>query len=277
MAGWKLSALLGELRRGRLHDMSAQVSGAASDYLWSDDQLVRYLNEAQRRFARRSLCIRDGTTPSVTQITTIDGTATTPWTLEYALHPSVIAVLSVRMGQDPVTGQWDNCDLARAGHDAFSNYHQPDSYFFNPTMLSNVEPGKPLAWSTDEDIIADPNGSFSVMNLRLYPVVSTAYAGMKATLRVIREPINDLTLSNLNAYPEIPASHHLDMIDWAAYLALSSVDTDVAGSGADVRADKFAARFEQHCQDAKREVMRKLFTPLQWGFGSNGFTWEPAL
>lgn len=277
MPGWKLGALLGELRRGRLHDMSSQVSGAASDYLWSDDQLVRYLNEAQRRFARRSLCIRDGTTTAVSHITTVDGTATSPWTLEYPLHQSVIAVLSVRLGQDPVTGQWDQCDLKRTGHDALSAYHQPDDRLFNLTMLSRLQPGKPLAWSTDEDIIADPNGSFSVMNLRLYPVVSTAYAGMTATLRVVREPINDLKLDKLEAYPEIPAAHHLDMIDWAAYLALSNVDTDVAGAGADVRADKFAARFEMHCQDARREAMRKLFAPPQFEFGQNGWAWGPAL
>jgi hypothetical protein len=273
MAGWTLGALLHELRSNRLHDKSDQVAGSNLDYLWSDTTLVNYINEAQRRFARRSLCIRDATS-SITKFTTIDGTATTPWTLTYALDPSIIAILSVRMGQDPVSLAWDKADLARAGHDGFSTYHQPDSYFFNPSMLGNLEPGKPLAWSTDEDIIADPNGSFSVMNLRLYPVVSTAYAGMTGQMRVIRLPINDLTIKDLDAFPEIPADHHLDMIDWAAYLALSNVDTDIAGAGAAERADKFAARFEVHCEDAKREVMRKLFTPLQFGFGQNGWSWE---
>lgn len=261
MAGWKLSALLSELRRGRLHDMSDQVSGAASDYLWTDDQLVRYLNEAQRRFARRSLVLRDSTTASVTQFTTVAGQAF------YPLDPSVIAVISVRMAGD-------NTDLARAGHDGFDTYHQPDNYFFDPSMLDGVNPGKALAWATDESIIADANGSFGAMNLRLYPVIAAPYDKIVGSMRVIREPINDLTITKLNAYPEIPAAHHLDMIDWAAYLALSNADTDIAGAGAEARADKFAARFEQHCQDARREVMRKLFTPLEWGFGANGWTYE---
>ena len=267
MPGWQLGALLHELRAGRLHDVSDQVAGA-SDYLWTDAQLVRYINEACRRFARRSLVIRDNTTAQCTQFSVVG------LQQQYTLDPSVIAVLSVRGGVDPVSGQADTSDLARAGHDGFDTYHTPDAMFFNVNQLENLGPGKPLAYDTDESILADPNGSFSVMNLRLYPQPDTPWNGMPFTMRVIREPINDLTIKNLEAYPEIPASHHLDMIDWAAYLALSNVDTDIAGGDAAGRADKFAARFEQHCQDARKEVMRKLFTPLQWGFGNNGWTWE---
>ena len=271
-AGWKLGALLKELRQGRLHDMSDQVAGA-SDYLWSDAQLCRYINEAARRFARQSLCIRDATS-SITKFATIDSTATNPWTLEYALDPSICAVISVRMGRDPVTGVYDQADLARAGHDGFSTYHQPDRYFFNPSTLSNLPPGKPLAWGTDEFVTADTNGSFSVMNLRLYPATNPTYAGMSGQMRVCREPLADLTIQGLDAYPEIPASHHLDIIDWAAYLALSTADLDVAGADAVKRAQDFHDKFEATCVKAKNEFMRKMFSNLQWGFGSNGWTWE---
>ena len=47
-----------------------------------------------------------------------------------------------------------------------------------------------------------------------------------------------------------------------------------AGGDAPARADKFAARFDKAVANAKREAMRKMFTPLQWGFGGNGWTWE---
>jgi hypothetical protein len=275
-AGWKLGALLTELRQGRLHDTSSQVPGAYTDYLWEDDQLVRYINEACRRFARKSLVIRDGTS-SITKFTTVDSQEF------YPLDPSIVAVLSVRQTggastlQPLVINPADPQDLVRAGHDGFDTYHTPDLMFFDVNTLVNLLPGKPLAWATDEDVIADPNGSFGVMNLRLYPICAQPYDGNVCQMRVIREPINDLLLSNLSAYPEIPASHHLDMLDWAAYLALSNVDTDVAGANAPERAEKFKASFEQHCLDARKEVMRKLFTPMQWGFGQNGFTWEPNI
>lgn len=255
-----LADLLSELRDNLLHDKSDQISGA-SDYLWSDKTLVRYINEAQRRFARRSLCLRDAVTSAATQVTTVAGQAA------YPLHASVIAVLSVQM-----TG--DRQDLARAGHDGLNSHQSPDGRLFDPAQLAGLPPGKPLAWTTDEGVLADANGSLSLVNLQLYPVVAAPYDGVVAKLRVVREPINDLTLKNTAAYPEIPAAHHLDMLDWAAYLALRAVDTDIAGAGAAQRAADLAARFEAHCQDLRKETMRKLFAPLAWGFGRNGWSWE---
>ena len=101
----KLSELLDELRDGILHDVSNQIAGA-SDYLWTDARLVRYINEAQRRFARLSLTIRDATTPEVCNVVLRAGQS------QYDLHPSVLAVISARK-------DGDNADLVRAGHTVF--------------------------------------------------------------------------------------------------------------------------------------------------------------
>ena len=49
--------LLDELARNVLRDRSNLISGP-DDNLWSDETLVRYMNEAQYRFARRSLALR---------------------------------------------------------------------------------------------------------------------------------------------------------------------------------------------------------------------------
>ncbi len=274
MAGWKLGALLRELRKGRLHDTSDQVSGAYTDYLWDDDQLVRYINEACRRFARQSLCLRDYTSP-ITQITTVDQQEF------YPLDPSIVAVISARQtgGVSTLTPSFTNPadfqDLVRAGHDGFDTYHTPDLMFFDVNQLENLPPGKPLAWATDEGVVPDVNGSFGAMSLRLFPLCATPYDGNVVQLRVCREPITDLTIKNLGAYPEIPAANHLDILDHAAYLALSSVDTDVAGANAVQRAADFKKQFEATCVTARRQAMLKFFTPQQWGFGQNGWTWEP--
>ena len=252
-----VSDLLSELREGILHDVSDQVAGA-SDSLWSDATLIRYIDQAQKRFARRTLCIRDKTTAKCCQFTTVLNQD------EYPLDPSVLAVLSVRMAGD-------NADLARAGHPQFDTYHVPDTYFFDPTQLSNLPPGKPLAFATDEYVTADTNGSMGVANLRLYPVVGTGYSGVVGTMRVARLPLNSLTAATLSASPEIPDAYHLDMLDWAAYLALRIVDLD---QGAADRAKEFAQSFEAHVQEAIKEFKRKTFTPMQWGFGRNGFSWD---
>lgn len=251
-----LGELLQELRENILHDRSNRVAGA-SDQMWSDATLVRYIDEAQRRLAREGLVIRDASTPDVCVITPVNGTA------EYALHPSVLAVISAK--QDG-----DTADLARAGHSAFQTYRQPDPYFFDPSSLSTLAPGKVLAYSTDEYLRMDEDGSSGVVNLRLYPVPATGYLN-PIRLRVVRLPIERLNARNLLCVPEVPEIHHLEMLDWAAYLALRIVDVD---AGMPNRAMEFRASFEDTVRKARATAMRKMFTPLQWGFGRNGFSWE---
>ncbi len=75
------------------------------------------------------------------------------------LHTSVIGVISAKY-----TG--DNTDLARAGHAALGTYRLPDTYFFNPTSLSTLPPGKVLAFSTDEQISANDYGTFNRITMR---------------------------------------------------------------------------------------------------------------
>lgn len=252
-----LEELLDELRDGILHDITDQIDGATSQ-LWSDRRLVRYINEAQRRYARRALILRDGTTPEVVEFRLRTGVN------QYSLHPSVLAVISAKVDGDVA-------DLARAGHSAFDTYRQPDPYFFDPSSLSALAPGKPLAFGTDEYLVADDDGSNSVVSFRVYPTPDATANGKKIRMRVCRMPLNKLTTEDLQAVPEIPDTLHLEMLDWAAYLALRTIDVD---QGLPERAAEFRASFEAHVDVAKREMMRKLFTPAQWGFGRNGFSWE---
>lgn len=252
-----LGDLLDELRSGILHDFSDQVSGA-SDQLWSDERLVRYINEAHRRFAREALVIRDGVTPQCCQVTTVAGQT------NYSLDKSVIAVLSVRM-------VGDNTDLPRAGHSDFDTYREPDTYYFNPSQLSQFPPGKALAYDTDETMVMDDKGTWSGVNLRLFPGIAAPYGGIVANLRVIRLPLSDLRLDNLDAVPEVPEDYHLDMLDWAAYLALRIVDMD---EGQPDRSKDFKKTFEEHIVTAQRNMKRKIQPRAQWRFGNNGFSWE---
>lgn len=249
-----LEELLDELRNGILRDQGDLVSGD-TDQLWSDLRLIRYINEAERRMAREALLIRDGYTPEVTQIPLVTGQRF------YALHPSVIAVISARY-------QTDTADLARAGHSVLGTYRMPDTLFFDPSYLNTINPGKVLAYDTDEGLVQNDAGNVQTMLLRVYPAPDATHLGI-IRLRVVRMPLNKLR--NLNDIPEIPEDHHIDMLDWAAYLALRIVDLD---QGAPDRAAEFRQSFEAHVLEAKKIAQRKLFTPLQWGFGRNGFSWE---
>jgi hypothetical protein len=249
--------LLNELREGILHDFSDQVEGA-SDQLWSDARLVRYINEAHRRFARESLILRDGVTPQCCQIKTVAGQTT------YALDKSVIAVLSLRM-------VGDNADLPRAGHSDFDTYREPDTRYFNTAQFYNMPPGKALAYDTDETMLEDDRGTWAGVSLRLYPGIAVPYGGIVGNMRVIRLPLNELTIDNLDAIPEVPEDYHLDMLDWAAYLALRIVDLD---EGQPDRSKDFKTTFEEHIVTAQKNQKRKIQPRAQWGFGRGGFTWE---
>jgi hypothetical protein len=249
-----LGELLEELRENILHDRSDRVAGE-SDRLWSDRTLIRYINEAERRLAREALVIRDNSTEEVCIVKTRE------FVREYPLHPSICAVISARCFGD-------RADLARGGHSAFDTYHTPDTYFFDPSSLSALPPGKIVAWDTDEGVLPDNEGSMGRAQLRLYPSPDPVHA-QPISLRVVRYPLRPLRRKH--DVPEVPAEHHLDMLDWAAYLALRIVDVD---GGSPDRALEFRQSFETHVAEARKVAMRKLFAVSNWGFGRNGFSWE---
>ena len=257
-----LGDLLHELRTNIVHDVSHQISGP-SDQLWSDKTLVRYINEAQRRLARLTGCLRDAKTPGVTTFVT---TAVTDnlgyW--ETTLDKSIISVMSVRM-------VGDTTDLPRGSHPAFSGYKPPDTYFFDPSTVSTVPPGKPLAYSTDEGLAVADDGDLSTVTLRLFPAVSPQYAGIVGQMRVVRMPLTMFTPRNMNEQCEIPHSFQIAMLDWAGYLALRKPDTDTYNPQA---AEALRRQFDMTVEEVKSELRKKEFAPLTYGFGRNGWSWE---
>lgn len=250
-----LSDLLSELRISMLNDRSDRISGT-SDYLWTDETLIRYINESQRRFARKGLVIRDGSTAEVVNVTLETGVD------EYVLHPAVLAVMSAKL-EDDVR------DLARAGHSAL-NFIPAASDNWDLSITSTISPGKPVAFSTDERVDEDDDGTQSVVTLRVFPKPSSDFNNTLLKLRVVRLPLDDLTPSNMSAVPEVPPDHHLEMLCWAAHLALRIADDD---AGNQPLSDKYAMMFEGYVKDARTMVMRKLFAPQPWGFGRNGWAW----
>jgi len=250
-----LTTLLAELRENMLHDRSDAVSGQ-SDRLWTDATLVRYINEAHKRFARDSLCIRDATTAAQTEVAMVTDQE------EYALSAKVIGVISAKVvGEDG--------DLVRTGHNALSAYQAPDPFYFDVNNLADSS-GKPLAFSTDEGFGADGT-QIVTPTLKLYPKPSSTYNAVNVKLRVVRLPLTDFSTGAMSAEPEIPEEHHLDMLDWAAYLALRIADDD---AGNQRLAERYAASFATHTADARKLAMRRMFVPHQWGFGRAGFSWE---
>lgn len=251
-----LGELLTYLREAILNDRSARVSGSA-DYLWTDQTLVTNINEAQARFCRRGLVLRDGTTDEVTLVTLRTGVT------EYPLHESILGVLSARR-----TDQQN--DLTRLGHAMLAGYRNLSNSWLDPSDMHRLPPGPTIAYSTDETLSDADSNSFTQPVLRIYPAPTAAQNGQTIRLRVVRKPLSRFVVSALSAVPEIPEDYHIAMLDWAAYLALRIVDDD---AGAPKRAAEFSASFEAHVREARVEVMRKLFTPMGHSFGQGGWSW----
>lgn len=254
-----LQQLLTLLRGSILNDRTDRTAGS-SDYLWEDETLILYIDEAQRKFALDGLILRDGTTDEVTKITLVEGQAV------YPLHDSVIAVISAKLATA-------TADLVRVGHSVLSNYSPPADTWTDPATYQGLPPGPTIAYSTDEYLQDFDSDSLSQISLRVHPVPTADQDGQVVRLRVVRKPINRLSANTLSLSPEIPEDYHVDMLDWAAYLALRIVDDD---AGNVKRAEDFKATFEQNVKKARRDALRKLFAPMGWGFGRGGFSWGTA-
>jgi hypothetical protein len=249
-----LEELLDELRRNVLHDVS-NLNAGPSDHYWSDESLVRYINDAQRRFARRTLCIRDKSTPEVVETPLEDGID------EYTLHSAVLAVLSARY-------ELHTYDLPRTTHVALSGARYPETSYFDVNSYAGT--GAPQLFTTDEAIDPD-DPTFTVVHLRVWPTPTAAEDGKLLRLRVARLPLTEFTVDRYAVKCEIPEDYQLDMLEWAAYRALRNWDVD---SEDRTKADMHKKRFDDAVFEARQELNRKMFSPAQWQFGHAGFSWE---
>lgn len=238
-----LGDLLQELRNNILRDASSIVAGA-SDSLWTDEALLRYINEAYQLFSRRTLLLVDQSTPAVTRLLLQDGVA------QYPLDASILAVLSARVDGAPE-------DMTLTGHGLLDAHPRVDaSYVWQPiAMNSPVAPGFPVMYSTDE----------SVRVFRVSPTPTAAHTGVGVSLRVARLPLTMFSLDRLGDAPEFPEEYHLAMLDWAAYRALSNHDADAEAAN---RAVLRKQQFEETIRIVLRDMRRKRFAPAAWLFGS---------
>lgn len=248
---------LDELRNSILRDSSDLIAGN-QDSLWADRTLIRYIADAERRFARQTMCLRDSTTPEVCRVTLREGKQF------YPLHESVFSVLSARY--------WDQgtpYDLNRTGHALIAQASPIESVIFDPAdpYTAQLPPGPPLAYFTDETSVA--LRTFRV-TLGVYPTPSVTQDGTTLHLRVIRVPMTPYTANAAERESEIPLDYQLDVLEWAAYRAQRTFDGD---AGAPTTSDAHKTAFEQAILDCKREMKRRFLATTTLGYSANGFTW----
>lgn len=248
-----LGEQLDELRRVVLRDRSDQIAGD-DDSMWTDESLLRYIGDAERRFARRVMCLRDGTTPKFTRVKLREGVK------NYPLPEEVFAILSARHPDR-------DYDLQRTGHALVQARDLDMSLAFDPAESSTLAPGAPLGYHTDETAVF---ANQSVVTFTVFPVPDATAAGTELALRVVRVPCGPYTLKDLDRPSEIPLDYQLDVLEWAAYRAKRHNDADI---GATPSAKDHAEAFENAIVRAQRDIRVRTRAAIGLRFGSNGFSW----
>lgn len=247
-----LQELLDELRGNLLRDTSTLKNGPP-DHYWSDESLVLYINNAHRRFARRALCLRDDTTPEVVQFNLVAGKNV------YTLHPSILRVMSARH-------QDSNVDLVRITHMTSFTFSNPNTDYLDYATTSTQ--GEPKRFATDEGVEV---GDEHQVRMFIDPTPNADQTDKIINLRVIRLPLEPLTIDGLTADAEIPEDWQLDMLEWAAWRALRNWDVDAE---AVEKAERHRKRFDEAVAECLKEVQQqKMFEPATWKFGGNGYTY----
>lgn len=248
-----LADQLQELRFNILRDTSDIIAGDR-DSLWSDDSLLRYIQDAERRFARRTLILRDSTSVEVVQLRLRNGVKT------YPVHRSILSVISANYN-----GQ--SSDLLRSGHAMVVPAPAPEFMPFNPNAPYTMPPGAPIAYYTDETLVFDHEGR---VTMSIYPVPGPDQDGKIIMMRVARVPVSCYTRDDMERPSEIPLDYQLDVLEWAAYRAQRTFDAD---AGAPTSADQHKKAFDDAVDAAVMEAKRKMFANMGFLYGRNGFSW----
>lgn len=196
-----------------------QSGDRATPPLWSDEEVIEYLNEGEDRAAIGARLLYDRETEAAAQVPLLVGVR------DYRLHPAVFDVDTAALLRPDQTRR---CPLDRADPDALHRY---------------VERTQPTGWPREFAAIGDPRDGLG-MSLRLDRAPTEA--GGVLHLAVFRRPLTPLTVpveGQPAAEPEIDARHHAALLDYALYRCYLTRDMEGDAGG---RAERHKARFEEH-------------------------------
>jgi len=204
-----------------------EVEDTVEQYFWSDEEFFRYLDEAQKEFARQTDYIKDSSTPEITQLTV---TANDPWV---PIDPRIIEIRRVKLGSRSLPMRIIN-------HDELDREYTTGTYGEQLSSNWDTAKGTPRLFVADEQ----------TDQARLVPmpaVADTLY------LTVIREPL--LPIEDENSDLElIKSDHQRALLLYCKSMAYSKQDADTYDQN---RADRFGAQFNAFCRRVKSRQTRK--------------------
>lgn len=228
-------------------EFRAQVADEAAPYLWSEDEILRYIIDAQDILVRRVGGIPDVTVAAadvgspVTRLQDLAVTASTPFT---AHSPYILRIRSGRL----LTSRRDVQFLQESDLPAVATV--PDYSSSGALTLDDSDTGQV---------------QFGVLgikskNIRWVKVPDTTET---CRLNVFRLPFPRITDWDAVAL-EVDEQHHMHLIKWMKYLAYSKQDAETRD---DKRAEDNRIAFEAYAKEAYKESERQKYRPrvVQYG------------
>lgn len=204
---------LGELRDTFRRD----VKDTSTPYLFSDESIDEWINEAEEEACLRGRLIFDNETPTICEI------GTTTDTTRYDLHESITelvhASITKSSGEVVDLSILDRREADRLQYDRRTLTQEPTAIIHHDTWI-------------EYDCI--PEADYT-LNIEVY-----------------RTPKNPM--ANDGDTPEINARHHKRLLDWVKHKAFEIPDTDTMDLG---RTMKYEARFERYFGKRPTADMRK--------------------
>lgn len=205
----------------------SDVSDVAKPYLWSDDEVFRYMDAAYKMFVR----LTGGITDFLSDATLIDMVAGEKVADS---HPSILRILHAERVSDGnplrIVNTTDLNSVIQNDYGALRNLVNDRSIGTVHSMIIGRQKNK-VEW------------------------VSTPAEDDQAQLSVFRLPLENITGFD-QELAEVDDMHHIYLLDWMKHLAYKKQDADTFDKG---KSEEFKADFEAYCMFAKGELERKSF------------------
>ena len=195
----------------------SEMEDTLEPFLWSDEDIFRYANEAQKKLVRDTGGIPDGTTAAVTRI------AVTTATDRYALHSSI---LQIRTASRADTGR--------------------------PIEVLNFEDMQQRRWYFDGvvGVLRALVIGIERHKLRVWQYPTEA---ANVDLTVFRLPLVEITDAGDQEF-EIDVEHHQSLLYWMRHLGYLKQDAETYDKN---KAAEFEAYHNAYCAQVKEEERRK--------------------
>lgn len=205
----------------------SEMSDKVEPYLWSDEEIFGYEDDAQKMLCRKTDGIADASTAAVTQIAVV---ADTDWV---ALHASIKRVRSViRTDTGRPVEVINRDDMPKRG------------WYFD----GRTGPVKALVIGSEAH------------KARVYPKSNEA---ITLQLEVFRLPLVRITDDGDQEF-EVDEEHHRHLMLWMKHLAYSKQDAETFDR---TKAAEFEQRFYAYCAQVQQEERRKAYKPGNVAYG----------